>query len=80
MLANAHQREVDSNIRGDLCSGTTDDTMVRAPFSNPEDPIPATARAMINILEELAIPHSSDPSSKMKKNTIKVHYIMVNFD
>jgi hypothetical protein len=42
--------------------------MVKPPFRRPDNPIPATARAMMNILEDLAIAHSSDPSSKIKKN------------
>ena len=40
---------------GRLCIGTAAARMFMAPFNIPEDPIPATARPMINIFEELAI-------------------------
>jgi hypothetical protein len=47
--------------------------IVRVPFIKPEDPIPATARATINIVEEVATPQSREPSSKTKKKHIKAH-------
>jgi hypothetical protein len=47
--------------------------IVNAPFMSPEEPIPATARATINIFDDVARPQRRDPSSKMKKKTKKVH-------
>ena len=52
---------------GRLCSGIEPDRMVRPPFISPEDPIPATARPMMSIVEDLATPQMSEPTSKMKK-------------
>jgi hypothetical protein len=48
--------------------------IVRVPFIKPEHPIPATARAMMSILDEFAIPQSREPSSNTKKKAKKVHY------
>jgi len=47
--------------------------MVKAPFKIPEVPIPATARPIINILEEVATPQIREPNSKTAKKAIKVH-------
>lgn len=65
------------HIPGDLCNGTDDEMMVNDPFIKPDDPSPATARATINIFEDVARPQRSDPSSNMKKKTKKVHYELV---
>lgn len=43
--------------------------MVKAPFIKPEPPSPATARPTINILDDVATPHNSEPNSKTNKNT-----------
>ncbi len=55
-------------VLGALCRGTQAVTMTREPFMIPELPIPATALPTINILEDVAIPHNSDPSSNVTKN------------
>jgi hypothetical protein len=47
--------------------------MVKAPFSIPDVPIPATARPTINIFEEVAKAQINDPSSKSAKKARKVH-------
>lgn len=60
-------------IPGDLCRGTEDAMMVKAPFSKPEAPMPATARAIINIFEDVATAQRREPSSKMEKKTRNVH-------
>lgn len=47
--------------------------IVRAPLRMPAAPKPATALPHINITEELATPHKSDPSSKIEKKVRKTH-------
>jgi hypothetical protein len=44
------------------------------PLTRPEPPIPATARPIINIVEELAAPHSTEPSSKRQRKAKKVYF------
>lgn len=61
------------NSLGAFDRGADAEIIVKAPFIRPDEPIPATARAMNNIIEDVAIPHRREPSSKMKKKTIKVH-------
>lgn len=51
--------------------------IVKLPFISPEHPMPATARAMMSILEDVAIPQSNEPSSNTKKNPKKVNYIFL---
>ena len=58
---------------GAFDNGADAEIIVKAPFIRPDEPIPATARATINIFEDVAIPHRREPSSKMKKKTMKVH-------
>jgi hypothetical protein len=53
--------------------GTHPAIIVNAPFKIPEVPIPATARPIINILEEVATPQIKEPNSKMAKKDMKVH-------
>lgn len=60
-------------LPGTLCIGADAEMMVNAPFISPEEPIPATARATINIFDDVATPHRREPSSKIKKKTKKVH-------
>ena len=60
-------------VPGLFAIGTHPAIMVKAPFSIPDDPIPATARPTINIFEELDTPQINEPNSKMVKNDIKVH-------
>jgi hypothetical protein len=51
-----------------LYIGTEDAMMVIEPFSNPDEPKPATARATINIFDEVEMAHKSEPNSKIRKN------------
>jgi hypothetical protein len=60
-------------ILGLFAIGTHPAIMVKAPFKIPEVPIPATARPIINILEEVATPQIREPNSKTAKNAMKVH-------
>jgi len=53
--------------------GTEAAIIVKAPFWRPEEPSPATARPMMSIVDEVATPQSSDPSSKTAKKMRKVH-------
>ena len=57
-----------------LCSGTAPAIMVRAPFIKPDMPAPATTLPMINMFDEVATPHSSDPISNTPKKARKVNY------
>lgn len=43
-------------------------------MTRPEPPIPATARPTINILDELAAPHSAEPNSKNVRKVRKVYF------
>lgn len=52
--------------------------MFMAPFNIPEDPIPATARPMINIFEELATPQINEPISNNAKEERNVHCTLVS--
>jgi hypothetical protein len=47
--------------------------MVMLPFTIPEDPIPATAHPMISMFEDVATPHSRDPSSKRRMKLRKTY-------
>lgn len=60
-------------VRGDFCEGTEAEMIVKAPLFSPADPRPAIARAIINILEEVAIPQSSEANPKMKRKPRYVH-------
>jgi hypothetical protein len=54
--------------------------IVKEPFISPADPSPATARATINIFEEVARPQRSEPSSKTKKKDMNAHCILIRID
>lgn len=58
---------------GRFSSGVAMAMMVRPPFMMPEDPMPATARPMMSMLDEAARPHMREPSSKTATNVKKVH-------
>ena len=47
--------------------------MVRPPFWIPDVPTPATARPMMSMVDELATPHSSEPTSKRSRNERNIH-------
>src|ERR1700722_5923862 len=61
-------------IPGRLDNGTDPAMIVNPPFWRPEDPIPATARRTINILEDEAMPQSKEPNSKTTKKARNVHW------
>ena len=63
---------------GRLCIGTAAARMFMAPFNIPEDPIPATARPIINIFEELATPQINEPISNRAKKERNVHCRVVS--
>jgi hypothetical protein len=48
------------------------------PVNSPEEPKPAMPRPTINIVDDCAAPQRAEPSSKMKKNTRKVHCMRVS--
>jgi hypothetical protein len=47
-------------------------TIVKAPFTMPEPPMPATALPTMNIFEDVATPQMREPNSKSAKKNIKV--------
>lgn len=49
------------------------DTMVIEPLAMPAAPRPAMSRPAMNIAEETAAPHRTDPTSKMAKKTKNAH-------
>jgi hypothetical protein len=61
------------HLPGRFSRGAQLDIIVIAPVMIPAAPSPATARPTINMSEEVAAPHSTDPSSKMPKKTRNVH-------
>ena len=56
-----------------LCNGTQAEMIVSAPLTNPEPPIPDTARPTINIFDEVARAVIIEPNSKTKRKNIKTH-------
>jgi len=64
----------DFAIRGRFSIGETTAMMVNPPFISPEPPIPEIARPIMSIIELVATPHSSEPSSNMKTKVKKVIY------
>lgn len=47
--------------------------MVIDPFMIPDPPIPATALAMINMVDDTDTPHSNEPSSNIARKERKVN-------
>jgi hypothetical protein len=47
--------------------------IVKAPFTMPEPPMPATARPTMNILDDVATPLRREPSSKRPRKNMKVN-------
>lgn len=60
------------NVPGRLCNGILHETIVKAPFTNPEPPSPAIDRPTISIFDDVETPQSSDPSSKIAKKAKKM--------
>jgi hypothetical protein len=52
--------------------------IVMAPLIVPDVPMPATARPVISILDEVATPHTRLPSSKNAKNPRNTHWYVVS--
>jgi len=63
-----------ANVPGRLANGTDPATIVRPPFWRPAVPKPATARPIINIFEDEAMPQSKEPNSKTAKKVKKIHW------
>jgi len=49
-------------------------TIVSPPFMRPAAPIPATARPIISMSDELAAAHRTEPSSKTTANARKEYF------
>lgn len=53
-----------ADLPGRLGMGASAATIVSPPFMRPAAPIPAMARPIISILDEVAVAHCTEPSSK----------------
>jgi len=53
--------------------GAAAESIVRAPFAIPETPIPAITRPIININEDCAAPHMTEPNSKNARKPRNVY-------
>lgn len=62
-----------SGLPGRFSMGTELEMMMRAPLMMPAAPIPATARPTINMADEVAAPHKTEPTSKMRKKARNDH-------
>jgi hypothetical protein len=60
------------NILGLFSNGMQAERIVNVPLINPAEPIPATARLIINIFDETETAHKSEPNSNMAKKQRKV--------
>jgi len=61
-------------LHGRFSGGDTTAMIVKPPFIRPEPPIPAIARPIMSIIELVATPQSSEPSSNIDKNIRNVIY------
>jgi hypothetical protein len=52
--------------------------IVNPPFMSPEPPTPAMARPIISIMELVATPHSSEPSSNIERKIRNVIYDIIS--
>lgn len=64
------------DLQARLCRGTAPAMRVKAPFSKPELPIPATARPMMKNVDEVETAQSKDPSSKMLAKNRNVFFAL----
>jgi hypothetical protein len=62
------------NIHGRLSGLMAAPKMVSVPLMRPDEPRPATALPMMSMVDELAAPQITEPSSKTKKNARYDHY------
>jgi len=62
------------HIRGCLCMGADLARIVRAPFVRPDPPSPATARPMINMVDDCAAPQIAEPISNKARKKRNVDY------
>ncbi|TDZ20095.1 hypothetical protein Cob_v007169 [Colletotrichum orbiculare MAFF 240422] len=61
-------------MTGLLASGTVLPMTVSAPLNSPADPMPATARPTMSIVEDVDTPQMREPTSKRKRKQRKIHF------
>lgn len=61
---------------GRLISGTEAVMMVNAPFCRPAVPMPWIALPTMSMLDDVATPQRSEPSSKSAKKLMKTHLFL----
>lgn len=66
------------HLHGRFSRGAQLEIMVMAPLMMPAEPNPAMARPTINMSDETAAPHSTEPNSKMAKKVKKDHLFSSN--
>lgn len=66
------------HLHGRFSRGAQLEIIVMAPLMMPAEPNPAMARPTINMSDETAAPHSTEPNSKMAKKVKKDHLFSFN--
>lgn len=61
-------------INGLFSNGTVAPMMVNAPLKSPPDPIPETARPMMNNVDELERAQMRDPASNTKRKARNISF------
>lgn len=61
-------------INGLLSNGTVAPMIVNEPLKSPPDPMPETARPMMNSVEVLERAQMRDPASKTKRKARKISF------
>lgn len=64
------------DLQGRLCKGTAPAIRVKAPFSSPEVPSPATVRPRIKNVDEVETAQSKEPISKIATNNRNVRFAL----
>lgn len=64
------------NLQGRLFRGTAPATRVKAPFSKPELPRPATVRPRMKNIEDVDTAQSKEPMLKMMEKNRKVFFAL----
>lgn len=64
------------DLHGRFFRGTAPATRVKAPFSKPELPTPATVRPRMKNMDEVDTAHSNDPIWKMAEKNINVCFAL----
>jgi hypothetical protein len=49
--------------------------MIKHPFSRPAPPIPATTLPAINVLDDLAVAQTTEPTSNITRQDVKTHWM-----